>query len=67
MFKRTLDFTPSYVAHIANSVDCQVVCVPARLVDKALQEGEKNTHRHEVNGKIALVTERRTVDQVGGN
>lgn len=40
------------------------MCVPARLLDKAQQEGEKNTQRHEVDGKIVLVTERRVVDQV---
>ncbi len=46
------------------SPQCQVVFVVARALEKALQEGEKNTQRLEVNGQVVLVTERRLVDQV---
>ncbi len=47
-----------------SSSACQLVCVPGRLLDKALQEGERNTQRVELDGHVVLVTERRVCEAV---
>ena len=46
------------------SNNCQLGYVQSKMYKLALQEGEKNTHRLVVDGKIVLVTENRS-DEVG--
>ncbi|KAL5018416.1 hypothetical protein ScPMuIL_004138 [Solemya velum] len=45
--------------------DCQFVCIAQDSYYRILHQGEENTKRHEVEGKVVMVTEHRVFD--GGN
>ncbi|XP_076368750.1 rap guanine nucleotide exchange factor 2-like isoform X3 [Tachypleus tridentatus] len=42
--------------------DCQFVCIAQSDYHKILHQGEENTRKHEEDGQVVLVTERRVLD-----